>query len=145
MMYSSLDYHWEIELRHKRWDRIIQPFTSLSITHLIPLAYSALSLQLWDTSRPVCYEGRADSDMIISLLMAVGKINHTSDWLIKAPITKNLSRRAQSMDHFKGSEKLLWPPHFDFSCTVITQSLTAECREEMCVTNLINLICVFLS
>lgn len=54
------DYYREIELHHKRLGHIIQPFTSLSITHLNPLPPSTLSLQLWDTIRPVCYESRVE-------------------------------------------------------------------------------------
>lgn len=33
---DGLDYYWETELHHNREGHIIQPFTSLSITHLIP-------------------------------------------------------------------------------------------------------------
>lgn len=63
---DGLDYRWEIELRHKRWGHIIQPFTSPSITHLnplpppAPLRPSTLGPQLRDTIRPVCYEGRVE-------------------------------------------------------------------------------------
>lgn len=34
---DGLDYYWETELHHNREGHIIQPFTSLSITHLNPL------------------------------------------------------------------------------------------------------------
>lgn len=57
---DGLDYCWETELHHNREGHIIQPFTSLSITHLTPPPphpHPLRSLQLWDTIRPVCYEG----------------------------------------------------------------------------------------
>lgn len=60
MMHSGLDYRWEIAPCHKHRGHIIHPFTSLSITRLDPLPHSAPSLQLRDTSRPVCYEVRVE-------------------------------------------------------------------------------------
>lgn len=80
---DGLDYHREIELHHKRLGHIIQPFTSLSITHLSSLSLlraCSYETQLDLFAMRAEWSG-ADRDMIISLLMAAGKIKAADYWL----------------------------------------------------------------
>ena len=110
---DGLDYRWEIELHHKRSGHIIQPFTSLSITHLNPLPPSAVSLQLRDTIRPVCYEGRVErSRQGHDNKLADGCRENKGHWrldIIAIPISQHLSAAQRVWTARKRSERLPWP------------------------------------
>lgn len=93
---DGLDYHREIELRHNCWGHIIQPFTSLSIIHLSSLS-PALGACSYETQLDLFamraeWSG-ADRDMIISLLMAAGKIKATDDWLSQQFLSHIISQQ----------------------------------------------------
>lgn len=136
---DGLDYRWEIELHHKRWGHIIQPFTSLSITHLNPLPPSALSLQLRDTIRPVCYEGRVErSRQGHDNKLADGCRENKGHWrldIIAIPISQNLSAEHRVWTALKGL-KGCFDPHpltsvisRSHDVSQLTQRLV-ECKDE---------------
>lgn len=130
---DGLDYRWEMELRHKRRGHIIQPFTSLSITHLNPLPPSVQSLQLRDTIRPVCYEGRVEqSRQGHDNKLADGCRENKGHWqldITAIPISQNLwAVQTQSVDCSKRSERLFWPSPFDPDDIEVAWCLTVDTK-----------------
>lgn len=93
-----------IELHHKRLGHIIQPFTSLGITHLNPLPPP-----LWSCSYETQLDlfamraewSGADRDMIISLLMAAGKRKDVDNWITQQSLSHRNSAARQAWTQLK--------------------------------------------